>query len=531
MQLDVQWFVSALLDNGMTTLEDAVALDNELGGNAPLQTFAQTLLERMAANMSEEDANNLVTMIQQVYDFAAEQAATGVVPDIFIQVVEQDSPPETAPEAVTEPETKRPKAVAKKIAAGKLPGSFAKGGIVSTQDVAGNGFPCFDIMQNLNDQQLAEMMKSLLLQLNEYGASDLHISANSRPFVRRNLVIERISDVLITPEYAERLNTVLLTEEQKKQFSDDLEMNFALEFRKCRFRASLMQQKDGVSGSYRIIPEEIRSLEELGFLPKDAETIRRLIDFNNGLILVTGPIGSGKTTTLAALVDVANQKREDHVITVEDPIEIIQESKNCQITQRQVGIHTNSYSRALRAALREDPDIIVIGEMFDLETIENAITAAETGHLVIGTLHTCDAANTMNRLLDVFPPNQQPQIRAMTAGSLRGIICQRLVPSADGNLTIAYEILINNMAVASIIADGKNFQLRGTMQIGQKSGMCILDSTLLEKYKVGTITFETALANMTDNTCIQQLNMEMAKREAQKLSAAAQARQQQQQPQ
>ncbi|OQA86176.1 MAG: Twitching mobility protein [Lentisphaerae bacterium ADurb.Bin242] len=519
MQLDVQWFVSALLDNEMITLEEAVNLDNELGSNAPLQTYAQTLLERMAANMSEEDANNLVGMIQQVYDFAAEQAATGVVPDIFIQEVE----PEPAPEPAPEP--KRPKTVAKKIAAGKLPGSFSKDGIAATADVAGNGFPCFDIMTNLNDQQLGEMMKSLLLQLNDYGASDLHISANSRPFVRRNLNIERISDVLITPEYAERLNTVLLTEEQKKKFKEELEMNFALEFRKSRFRASLMHQKDGVSGSYRIVPEEIRTLEELGFLPKDVDTIKRLVDFPNGLLLVTGPIGSGKTTTLAALVDIANRKREDHIITVEDPIEILQESKKCQVTQRQVGIHTNSYSRALRASLREDPDIIIIGEMFDLETIENAITAAETGHLVIGTLHTCDAANTMNRLLDVFPPNQQSQIRAMTAGSLRGIICQRLVPSSDGNLTIAYEILVNNMAVASIIADGKTFQLKGTMQIGQKSGMCTLENTLLEKYKIGTITYETALANMADPIVIQLLNTEMAKREAQKLSAAAQARQ------
>ena len=527
MQLDVQWFVSALLDNEMITLEDAVNLDNELGSNAPLQTYAQTLLERMAANMGEDETSNLVEMIQQVYDFAVEQAATGVVPDIFIQEVESE--PATAPEAAPVPEPKHPKTVAKKNRRWKTAGFLLQRRITATADVAGNGFPCFDIMTNLNDQQLAEMMKSLLLQLNDYGASDLHISANSRPFVRRNLKIERISDVLITPEYAERLNTVLLTEEQKKEFKEGLDMNFALELRKSRFRAALMYQKDGISGSYRIVPEEIRTLEELGFLPKDVETIQRLIDYPNGLVLVTGPIGSGKTTTLAALVDVANKKREDHIITVEDPIEILQEAKKCQITQRQVGIHTNSYSRALRAALREDPDIIVIGEMFDLETIENAITAAETGHLVIGTLHTCDASNTMNRLLDVFPPNQQPQIRAMTAGSLRGIICQRLIPSTDGNLTIAYEILINNMAVGSIIADGKTFQLKGAMQIGQRSGMCTLDNTLLEKYKIGTIAYETALENMSDPAVVQQLNMEMGKREAQKLSAAAQARQQQQQ--
>ena len=204
---------------------------------------------------------------------------------------------------------------------------------------------------------------------------------------------------------------------------------------------------------------------------------------------------------------------------VEDPIEILQLSKNCQVTQREIGKHTISYRTALKAALREDPDVIVIGELHDLETIENAITASETGHLVIGTLHTSDAANTLNRLLDVFPPSQQPQIRAMTAGSLRGIICQRLLPAENGGLTIAYEILINNMAVANIINEGKAFKLKSTMQIGNKQGMCTLDQCLLGKYKARLISYEVAKYYMRDQAELAQLEREFAIRQAQQLQA------------
>ena len=517
MQPDVQWFVSALLENELTTLEEAAALDDELGGNAELGNYAQTFLERLAAGMNEEDTALLVENIQQLIDFAVEQAAAGALPGLDL--------PEPAGAAPGPGSGKLPDPRAgNKSRKSSAPHPPAGSGELSPQENCGD-FPCFREMPNMNDQQLGEMMKNLLLQLVDCGASDLHISANSLPFIRRNLQIERISDRMITPEYAEKLNTALLTPEQKKRFEEDMDMNFALELDHNRFRAALMYQKDGISGSYRIVPSQAKSLEELGFLPKDAETITKLMDYPNGLVLVTGPIGSGKTTTLAALINICNRKREDHIISVEDPIEIVQPPLHCQITQRQLHDNTESYSNALRGALRQDPDIIVIGEMFDLETIENAITAAETGHLVIGTLHTCDAANTMNRLLDVFPPSQQPQIRAMTAGSLRGIICQRLIPAADGKITIAYEILINTLAVGSIITEGKNFKLKGEMQTGQKSGMCTMDSTILEKYKAGIVDYDTALGNMADPTTIQELKMEMAKREAQKLAAAAQARQ------
>ena len=505
MQTDVQWFVSALIDNELITLEDAAALDSELGGNADLGSFAQTFLERIAADMTEADAAQMADNIQQLIDFAVEQAATGETPGL-------DLPEEAAETVASEPEQPP-----QTEPAADAPPAFV-------QAAPAREFTCFKEMQNMNDEQLAEMMKNLLMELVDYGASDLHISSNSPPFVRRNLKIERLSDQVITPEFAEKLNTVLLSPEQKKKFTDDMDMNFALELNQSRYRVALMYQKDGISGSYRIVPSKAKSLEELGFLPKDAETITKLMDYPNGLVLVTGPIGSGKTTTLAALINICNQHREDHIIAVEDPIEIVQPPLHCQITQRQLHDNTESYSNALRGALRQDPDIIIIGEMFDLETIENAITASETGHLVIGTLHTCDAANTMNRLLDVFPPSQQTQIRAMAAGSLRGIICQRLIPASNGGITIAYEILINTLAVGSIITEGQNFKLKGEMQTGQKAGMCTMDATIFEKYKAGMIDYEVALANIVDPTTMQDLKKEMAMREAKKLAAAAQSR-------
>jgi len=499
MKIDVQWFVSALIENELITLEDAAALDQELGGDSELGDFAQTFLERIVDGMNEEDTAQMVDNIQQLINYAVEQQESGMSPGLDL------------PQSGSEP------------AAEADDGSYDTAEAATVTEVNCD-FSCFDDMENMNDEQLKEMMQTLLAQLVDYGASDLHISANSPPFIRRNLKIERLSAKVITPEISEKLNTILLSPEQKKKFMDDMDMNFALELNHSRYRVALMYQKDGVSGSYRIVPAKAKTLEELGFLPKDIETITKLMDYPNGLVLVTGPIGSGKTTTLAALINICNEKREDHIISVEDPIEIVQPPLHCQITQRQLHDNTESYSNALRGALRQDPDIIVIGEMFDLETIENAITASETGHLVIGTLHTCDAANTMNRLLDVFPPSQQTQIRAMAAGSLRGIICQRLIPSADGGTTIAYEILINTLAVGSIITEGQNFKLKGEMQTGQKAGMCTMDSTIFEKYKAEIIDYETALANMTDPTAIQDLKREMAKREAMKLAAAAAAK-------
>ena len=366
----------------------------------------------------------------------------------------------------------------------------------------------------LTDAEAAERMIFLLSCLRHLGCSDLHISAGSPPFVRRQRMVERLDSYVLTADDAKKLNFSLLSPDRQKQLLENQDMSMALEVGTSRFRLCLMEQKDGFAGSYRLVPDHICTLEELGFLPEDAVYLRRLLDYNNGLVLVTGPIGSGKTTTLAAMTDIVNEKRQDHIISVEDPIEILQISKNCSVSQREVGKHTISYRSALKAALREDPDVIVIGEMHDLETIENAITASETGHLVIGTLHTSDAPNTMNRLLDVFPPTQQPQIRAMTAGSLRGVVCQKLVPDGFGGIVMIYEIMLNNMSVANIINEGKTFRLKSTMVTATKQGMCTFDQCILNKYARNLISRDAALAEMTDPIIISQLNSIWAQREA-----------------
>lgn len=231
-------------------------------------------------------------------------------------------------------------------------------------------------------------------------------------------------------------------------------------------------------------------MDELG-LP---EELKILTQYHNGLVLVTGSVGSGKSTTLAAMVEEINSQRSDHIITLEDPIEYIFEAKNCQISQREVGTHTHSFASSLRASLREDPDVIMVGEMRDLETISLAITASETGHLVLGTLHTSTAARTLDRLLDVFPIEQQAQIRTMVSESIRGIVCQQLVPRADGNgRELALEVMFNNPAVANVIRDAKTFMLPGIMQTGRKQGMRLMDDSLKNLLEKGKITINEAM--------------------------------------
>ncbi len=578
MQSEVEWFLSALIDNQLITLEKGIEINDALGGSPDVLTYAQEILNILCDGVSEEDARNWASQLEEVIAYAQEQAASGAVPELFQQQVEtvipeQENHPEEseAPSAepaestASEEPTAEPENLFEKLrlavahqqqvveqrkahlSSGKDTEKSGKSGKSSSKSVesASSGaaaagttvslddsdyeesseLPDIRTVSSMSDAEVAVCMKHLLLGLRAYGVSDLHISSNAPLFIRRSLALERLDPEWVVPdEDAQRMNLALLSEEQREKFRREQDISFGLEIGKARFRTALMYHKDGISGSYRLVPDRIQTLEELGFLPDDARNIRRLLDYTNGLILVTGPLGSGKTTTLAAMIEVANQNREDHIITVEDPIEIIQTSKKCQITQREIGRCTNSYHAALKGALREDPDIIVIGEMHDLETIENAITASETGHLVIGTLHTCDAGNTLNRVLDVFPPSQQPQIRAMTAGSLRGIICQRLIPAANGGLTIAYEILINTIAVGNIISEGKIYQLPATMQIGSKAGMCTLDQNLLEKYKAGHITYETALYYMKDTSIMDQLKKLYAMQQAQQFMAEKAAR-------
>lgn len=361
------------------------------------------------------------------------------------------------------------------------------------------GFPSFSLLNELSDDELLETMKAIFTQCRAIGASDLHITSGARPRIRHHRRIVYLSDKPLADKLARRMNLVLLSEAQRKEFKAQWDLDFALEIESedepqpMRFRANLMEQKNGISGVYRVVASSIKTLEELGF--PNAPDIQKLLAYHNGIILVTGPVGSGKTTTLASLINELNQSRQEHIITIEDPIEVMQDSCQSIVTQRQIGDHTKSFHSALKSALREDPDIIVIGEMRDLETIEMAITAAETGHLVIATMHTRDANSTLNRLLDVFPPQQQNQIRAMTAGSLRGIICQRLLPSCNDEVVLACELLVNTTAVANIIRDGKETGINNAMQSGKKFGMRTMNDSVQELLEQGKITPEVAAEN------------------------------------
>ncbi len=524
MPLDVQWFIFALVSNGAMTKAEAEQLFASLG-TPDLTDYAQAVLDKLAAGLSQEDAQTVLDQLQQVIEYAVSQADMGIGPEFEEIAPQQSSGASPQPDDDDEDDFGEKKK--KKVRRGLVQDSATRFDAVDIDPAEIQSYedlPSLRGISEMSDAQVAELMIRLLTCLRALGCSDLHISGGSAPFVRRMLLIERFDDYILPAEDAERLNTILLSPERRQAFKEELDINFALEIGRDRFRVCLMYHKDGVEGSYRLVPDHICSLEELGYLENDVVTIKRMLDYHNGLVLVTGPIGAGKTTTLAAMVNIVNEKRTDHIISVEDPIEILQQSKGCQVTQREIGKDTISYRTALKGALREDPDVIVIGELHDLETIENAITASETGHLVVGTLHTSDAANTLNRLLDVFPPTQQPQIRAMTAGSLRGIICQRLIPDGMGGLTLGYEILTNSMAVSNIISEGKSFKLKATMQIGSKQGMCTFDQCLLEKFNRELITYEVARSYMRDQSVITQLQQTWAIREAKKLQAAKKAK-------
>ncbi len=355
--------------------------------------------------------------------------------------------------------------------------------------------PDFSAMGGAGDGVWREAMIAILRHAAAGGASDVHLSAGARPFVRRDREVHYLDSEPLGSEVAEGLNRALLSESQWADFQQNRELDFALPFPTGeRYRANLMVHKDGLAGSYRTVPREIRSFLELGF--RSAKTIDRLLSYHNGLIIVAGPVGSGKTTTLASLVQQLNRTRDDHLISVEEPIEFVHHPDRCAITQRGVGEHTETFHRALKGALRQDPDIIVIGEMRDLQTVEMAISASETGHLVIGTIHTSDAATTLNRLLDVFPPAQQPQIRAMVAESLRGIICQRLLPARGGGLVLATELLLRSPAVSALIREGKTQGLGNVMETGKAEGMMTMDSSVLELWREGKLSDDVALANL-----------------------------------
>jgi twitching motility protein PilT len=336
----------------------------------------------------------------------------------------------------------------------------------------------------------------LLQYLLEERGSDLLVKVGSPPSLRRNGKLERTTLDALGPEEIERLAAELLTPVKAEEFQTTGETDLAHSVPGLgRFRVNVYRQLRGVDGVFRSIPARVPTLADLG-LPT---SLAKFTNYHQGLVLVTGPANCGKSATLAALVDLINEERREHILTVEDPIEVLHPPKRCVVNQRTVGPHTGSFVRALRAALREDPDVIVIGELRDLETISLALTAAETGHLVFATLHTSGAIRTLNRIVGVFPADQQDQVRSMVSESMRAVISQRLVPAADGKRRVpALELLVNNKAVGNMIRENKAFQLQSVMQLGAAHGMCLLDDSLAKLVKEKVVARDEALRHCED---------------------------------
>jgi twitching motility protein PilT len=470
MNSSVLWLVRLGIDQGLFSRTQAMAARAALNEDVDLLDFAQRLVDDGVVENIE-----LLEKLANVAQLKGQKGAP--YGDPFVASGDTSVPfPASAPAAT----------------------AGGAGAIEETVELEGGPKFPFEQVAMIDDPALAAAMRGLLRDTARFGASDLHLSTGARPFVRKDRAFAYLSSHVLTPEDAMRLNTSLLSEGQKKIFLERKDYDYALALDAGdRYRVNLMFHKNGSAGAYRMVPAETRTLAQLGF-GEHIETMHKMLSYHNGLILITGPVGSGKTTTLASIVDYLNGTREDHIITVEDPIEVVQVAKGCNVTQREVGSHTKTFFSALKGALREDPDIIIIGELRDLETIDMAISASETGHLVIGTMHTSDAGTTLNRLLDAFPPAQQTQVRSSVAESLRGVVCQRLLPALDGGLVLACEILVSNSAIQALIKENKPAGLRNAMETGLREGMCLMDNVVFSLWKNGKISPEVAQSNISN---------------------------------
>lgn len=335
----------------------------------------------------------------------------------------------------------------------------------------------------------AATLDAYLEEARKLGASDFHYQVDAPPFVRLHGEIVYLKHPVLRPEETEPKIHKLLTDFQLDVFKKHNDLDFSYEAPHGRYRASVCRQRKGIDAVFRLIPTQVPTIEELHLPP----VIKRFTEYRQGIVLITGPAGSGKTATMAALIDLINEKQHDHIVTVEEPIEYIIESKGCNVSQRNVRVHTDTFASALRSAMRADPDYIAVGEMRDLETMSMAITAAETGHLVFGTLHTTNAVRSIDRMIDVFPPKEQDQIRAMVSESMRGVISQQLIPRADGlGREPALEIMFSTSAVANMIREKKTFQLPSVLQTGSKLGMTTMDDSIAELLRQKLITKESA---------------------------------------
>jgi twitching motility protein PilT len=435
------------------------------------------------------DAGQLTRLVAAQKQVVAKQRAKQAVDRV-------DAEPEAGP--VPEPKPRAPEPARAAEPAAALPGLFEDPEPEPTLEAEAAPQPA---TRSPIGSAASSGLEGLLRIGVEKGASDIHVHSGLPLRLRLHGSFVVAGDQPIPAARAAELLRSALTMDQRALFDEAGELDFAHRVGGLgRFRANLFRQQGGMDGVFRHIRAEPPDLEELG-LPS---ALARFTNYHQGLVLVTGPANCGKSSTLAAMVRILNEERRDHILTIEDPIEYVHKPQRCVVNQRSVGPHTESFARALRAALREDPDVIVIGELRDLETISLALTAAETGHLVLGTLHTNNTIRTLNRLVGVFPADQQDQIRNMVSESLRAVISQRLVPTADGTGRVpALEVLVINKPVANLIRENKTFQIVSQLQMGASQGMCLLDDSLNQLVRAGTVTKEEALRHADDAKRIQ----------------------------